>query len=95
MTSTWLTLVRDGCTTESAERHDQSLLGIRGYCRQRTTDLLLGRLRRSLRRVDRAPIDRSRGSRRDGGQRAATGTSPTRHSWSTFREEYDIGKDQI
>jgi ureidoacrylate peracid hydrolase len=36
-----VTLVSDACTTESAERHEQSLLGIRGYCRQRTTDLLL------------------------------------------------------
>ena len=44
MTSTWLTLVSDACTTESAERHDQSLLGIRGYCRQRTTDLLLAEI---------------------------------------------------
>ncbi|HEY1430714.1 MAG TPA: isochorismatase family cysteine hydrolase, partial [Stellaceae bacterium] len=29
-----VTLVTDACTTESAERHEQSLLGIRGYCRQ-------------------------------------------------------------
>ena len=35
------TLVTDGCTTASAERHEQSLLGIRGYCRQRTTQELL------------------------------------------------------
>jgi ureidoacrylate peracid hydrolase len=39
-----VTLVTDACTTESAERHDQSLLGIRGYCRQRTTDLLLAEI---------------------------------------------------
>ena len=26
-----VTLVSDACTTESAERHEQSLLGIRGY----------------------------------------------------------------
>jgi ureidoacrylate peracid hydrolase len=39
-----VTLVSDACTTESAERHDQSLLGIRGYCRQRTTDLLLAEI---------------------------------------------------
>jgi ureidoacrylate peracid hydrolase len=32
-----VTLVTDACTTNSAERHEQSLLGIRGYCRQRTT----------------------------------------------------------
>jgi ureidoacrylate peracid hydrolase len=36
-----VTLVSDACTTASAERHEQSLLGIRGYCRQRTTDTLL------------------------------------------------------
>jgi ureidoacrylate peracid hydrolase len=30
-----VTLATDACTTKSAERHDQSLLGIRGYCRQR------------------------------------------------------------
>ena len=36
-----VTLVIDGCATDSAERHEQSLLGIRGYCRQRTTQELL------------------------------------------------------
>ena len=36
-----VTLVSDACTTASAERHEQSLLGIGGYCRQRTTDTLL------------------------------------------------------
>ena len=36
-----VTLVADACTTASAERHEQSLIGIRGYCRQRTTDALL------------------------------------------------------
>jgi ureidoacrylate peracid hydrolase len=36
-----MTLVIDGCATDSAERHEQSLLGIRGYCRQRTTQELL------------------------------------------------------
>jgi ureidoacrylate peracid hydrolase len=35
------TVVIDACTTTSAERHEQSLLGIRGYCRQRATDTLL------------------------------------------------------
>jgi ureidoacrylate peracid hydrolase len=33
-----VTLATDACTTSSAERHHQSLLGIRGYCRQRTTE---------------------------------------------------------
>jgi ureidoacrylate peracid hydrolase len=36
-----VTLVTDACTTTSAERHNQSLLGIRGYCRQRTTEEML------------------------------------------------------
>jgi hypothetical protein len=36
-----MTLVTDACTTTSADRHEQSLIGIRGYCRQRTTDTLL------------------------------------------------------
>jgi ureidoacrylate peracid hydrolase len=36
-----VTLVADACTTTSAQRHEQSLLGIRGYCCQRTTDALL------------------------------------------------------
>lgn len=36
-----VTLVTDACTTTSAERHEHSLLGIRGYCRQRATDTLL------------------------------------------------------
>jgi ureidoacrylate peracid hydrolase len=36
-----VTLVADACTTASAERHEQSLIGIRGYCRQRTTRQLL------------------------------------------------------
>jgi ureidoacrylate peracid hydrolase len=39
-----ITLVTDACTTDSAERHEQSLIGIRGYCRQRTTDLLLAEI---------------------------------------------------
>jgi ureidoacrylate peracid hydrolase len=39
-----VTLVTDACTTSSAERHDQSLLGIRGYCRQRTTDELVNEI---------------------------------------------------
>ena len=38
------TLVTDGCTTASAERHEQSLLGVRGYCRQRCADELLAEI---------------------------------------------------
>jgi ureidoacrylate peracid hydrolase len=36
-----VTLVSDACATASAERHEQSLLGIGGYCRQRSTETLL------------------------------------------------------
>jgi ureidoacrylate peracid hydrolase len=39
-----VTLVTDACTTNSAERHEQSLIGIRGYCRQRTTAELLAEI---------------------------------------------------
>jgi ureidoacrylate peracid hydrolase len=47
------TLVTDACTTESAERHEQSLIGIRGYCRQRTTSAALAEIRSPV------PIDKS------------------------------------
>jgi ureidoacrylate peracid hydrolase len=36
-----VTLVTDACATHSAEREEHSVRGIRGYCRQRTTDQLL------------------------------------------------------
>ena len=36
-----VTLVPDACATYSAERHDQSLRAIKGYCRQVTTDMLI------------------------------------------------------
>jgi ureidoacrylate peracid hydrolase len=36
-----VTLVSDACTTNNGERHEQSLIGIRGYCRQRRTNDLL------------------------------------------------------
>ena len=39
-----VTLVSDACTTSSAERHNQSLLGIRGYCRQRTTESVIAEI---------------------------------------------------
>jgi hypothetical protein len=38
-----VTPVTDACTTASADRHERSLIGIRGYCRQRTTDAGGGR----------------------------------------------------
>ena len=39
-----VTLVTDSCATDSAERHEQSLIGIRGYCRQRSTQELLAEI---------------------------------------------------
>ncbi|MGC2200581.1 MAG: isochorismatase family cysteine hydrolase, partial [Stellaceae bacterium] len=39
-----VTLVTDACTTSSAERHEQSLIGIRGYCRQGTTDAIVAEI---------------------------------------------------
>ncbi len=39
-----VTLVTDACTTTRAERHEQSLTGICGYCRQRITDALLAEI---------------------------------------------------
>ena len=39
-----VTLVSDACTTSSAERHNQSLLGIRGYCRQCSTEVMLAEI---------------------------------------------------
>ena len=36
-----VTLVTDACTTSTAERHEHSLIGLRGYCRQRPTDVLV------------------------------------------------------
>jgi ureidoacrylate peracid hydrolase len=39
-----VTLVTDACVTDSAERHEHSLIGIRGYCRQRGTGELLAEI---------------------------------------------------
>jgi ureidoacrylate peracid hydrolase len=39
-----VTLVTDACRTSRAERHHQSLIGLRGYCRQRCTDALLAEI---------------------------------------------------
>jgi len=39
-----VTLVPDACVTDSAERHEQSLIGIRGYCRQRPTAVIITEL---------------------------------------------------
>jgi ureidoacrylate peracid hydrolase len=58
-----VTLVTDACTTSSAERHEQSLIGIRGYCRQRTTQELTAEVAAF---IDRRP---SRGGARSPGTR--------------------------
>jgi ureidoacrylate peracid hydrolase len=39
-----VTLATDACATTSAERHEQSLAGIKGYCRQRRTAELLAEI---------------------------------------------------
>ena len=39
-----VTLVSDACATYSVERHEQSLIGIRGYCRQCGADALLAEI---------------------------------------------------
>jgi nicotinamidase-related amidase len=41
-----MTVVEDACAAESPERHDASLVGVKGYCRQRSTDELILELRR-------------------------------------------------
>ncbi len=41
-----MTVVTDACATYSAQRHSQSLIGIKGYCRVRTTDELIQELAR-------------------------------------------------
>jgi ureidoacrylate peracid hydrolase len=38
------TLVTDACTTSSDERHEQSLLGVRGYCRQCSAEALVAEI---------------------------------------------------
>ena len=39
-----VTLVTDACLNTSAERHEHSLLGLRGYCRQRPIAELLAEI---------------------------------------------------
>ena len=39
-----VTLVSNACTTNSAERHEQSLLAIRGYCRERISEVVIGEI---------------------------------------------------
>ena len=39
-----MTVVEDACATFSQQRHEESLIGIKGYCRVRSTDALIGEL---------------------------------------------------
>jgi len=50
-----VTLVTDACATYSAERHEQSLRAIKGYCRQVTTDTLIEEIAGAARRRASGP----------------------------------------
>jgi len=39
-----MTLVDDACATYSQQRHAESIVGFKGYCRTRTTDELIAEL---------------------------------------------------
>jgi nicotinamidase-related amidase len=53
-----VTLVTDACATYSAERQDDSLRAIKGYCRQITTDALIEEVARSAKLGDAAAAGR-------------------------------------
>ena len=40
-----MTVVEDACAADSEQRHEESLVGIKGYCRERNTQELLAELR--------------------------------------------------
>jgi len=40
----YMTCITDGCTTETQERHDWALRLFKGYCRQATTEEILGEI---------------------------------------------------
>lgn len=42
-----MTVVEDACAAHSEQRHEESLIGINGYCRRRTTDELVAELPRA------------------------------------------------
>jgi nicotinamidase-related amidase len=54
-----VTLVTDACATYSAERHDNSLSAIKGYCRQVTTDALIAEVARGAAVGDAEPTGRA------------------------------------
>ncbi len=39
-----MTVVEDACAANTEQRHEESLIGISGYCRRRTTDALIAEL---------------------------------------------------
>ena len=39
-----MTVVEDACAANSEQRHEESLIGIDGYCRRRITDELITEL---------------------------------------------------
>ena len=39
-----MTVVEDACAAHSEQRHEESLIGIKGYCRRRATEQLIGEL---------------------------------------------------
>ena len=39
-----MTVVEDACAANAEQRHEESLIGISGYCRRRTTDALIAEL---------------------------------------------------
>ncbi len=39
-----MTVVEDACAANAEQRHEESLIGINGYCRRRTTDALIAEL---------------------------------------------------
>jgi nicotinamidase-related amidase len=41
-----MTLIDDACATSSEQRHQEALIGFKGYCRIRTTDQVIGELQR-------------------------------------------------
>lgn len=42
-----MTVIDDACAAHSERRHEESLVGIKGYCRQRNTDQVIAELQRA------------------------------------------------
>jgi len=43
-----VTLIEDACATHSQQRHDESLIGVKGYCRIRSTNEILEEINNNL-----------------------------------------------